>query len=137
MAVWRTVAAVLHIGQMDFDKTSFENVHSNNEGTIKNMDVVNIICELLGIKKPENLKKMLLNTRTKVKAEISWAAIDLKKANDNKDAFAKQIYNNMFNWLVIRMNVTIQPGEIADPAFKDKAKTIGLLDIFGFENFEP
>ncbi len=33
------------------------------------------------------------------------------------------------------MNKTIEPADIANPNFKDKAKTIGLLDIFGFENF--
>jgi myosin heavy subunit len=54
---------------------------------------------------------------------------------DNRDALAKQIYNNLFNWLVKRMNVTIEPAEINDASFSDKAKTIGLLDIFGFENF--
>jgi myosin heavy subunit len=48
---------------------------------------------------------------------------------------AKQIYNNLFNWLVKRMNVTIEPAEVANPSFQEKAKTIGLLDIFGFENF--
>ena len=52
---------------------------------------------------------MLLNTRTKVKADISWTALSQKQCIDNRDAFAKQIYNNMFDWLVVRMNVTIQP----------------------------
>ena len=41
----------------------------------------------------------------------------------------------MFDWLVKKMNITIQPDELYDPAFANKAKTIGLLDIFGFENF--
>ena len=34
------------------------------------------------------------------------------------------------------MNVTIEPTEINNPNFPDIAKTIGLLDIFGFENFK-
>jgi myosin heavy subunit len=41
----------------------------------------------------------------------------------------------MFDWLVKKMNTTIQPDELYDPSFGQKAKTIGLLDIFGFENF--
>ena len=43
----------------------------------------------------------------------------------------------MFNWLVDRMNVTILPDNEEDESFKRDTKTIGLLDIFGFENFEP
>jgi myosin heavy subunit len=34
------------------------------------------------------------------------------------------------------MNVTIEPKEIKDENFAERAKTIGLLDIFGFENFK-
>ena len=43
----------------------------------------------------------------------------------------------MFNWLVIKMNKTIEPDELNEDevGFRDVAKTIGLLDIFGFENF--
>lgn len=33
------------------------------------------------------------------------------------------------------MNKTIEPADVNEPGFFDKAKTIGLLDIFGFENF--
>ena len=54
---------------------------------------------------------------------------------NNRDALAKKLYDNMFNWLVVKMNGTIQPAELADSSFDSVAKTIGLLDIFGFENF--
>ena len=57
---------------------------------------------------------------------------------NNRDSLAKKLYDNLFNWLVLKMNRTILPNEIDnDPeGFKEIAKTIGLLDIFGFENFE-
>lgn len=42
----------------------------------------------------------------------------------------------MFDWLVIMMNKTIEPADWREDSFKDQAKTIGLLDIFGFENFK-
>ena len=61
---------------------------------------------------------------------------------DSVKTLAKALYNNLFDWLVAKMNVEILPEEIKsrDPAaiesFGLKTKTIGLLDIFGFENFE-
>jgi len=48
----------------------------------------------------------------------------------------------MFNWLVAKMNIEILPEEkklgdaVAEARFDMETKTIGLLDIFGFENFE-
>ena len=55
----------------------------------------------------------------------------------NRDSLSKKLYDNMFNWLVIKMNKTIEPDELNEDevGFRDVAKTIGLLDIFGFENF--
>jgi myosin heavy subunit len=54
---------------------------------------------------------------------------------DARDSLAKAIYDNLFNWLVERMNLTILPENENDEKFKLETKTIGLLDIFGFENF--
>jgi myosin-1 len=44
-------------------------------------------------------------------------------------SLAKALYDNLFNWLVAKMNESILPEDT-----KNKM-TIGLLDIFGFENF--
>ena len=49
------------------------------------------------------------------------------------------MFDNLFNWLVLKMNIEILPedkksGDIV--SFNEKTKTIGLLDIFGFENFD-
>ena len=45
----------------------------------------------------------------------------------NRDALAKQLFDNLFSWLVKRMNKTILPEKKVN-----KPLTIGLLDIFGF-----
>lgn len=48
------------------------------------------------------------------------------------------MYNKLFCWLVKRMNLTIYPKFMleGDSSFADNTKTIGLLDIFGFERFK-
>lgn len=58
------------------------------------------------------------------------------------EALAKGIYDNMFNWLVAKMNIEILPeakksgDKYTEEIFDQTTKTVGLLDIFGFENFE-
>lgn len=126
---------MLWLGQVEYDKNSFKDVDNNTVGKLSNPDVVKKIATLLGIKNDAFLGKILVQARSVAGKEILWKANSLKKSTDNKDALAKQLFNNMFDWLVIMMNRTIEPENVDDPSFADIAKTIGLLDIFGFENF--
>jgi hypothetical protein len=53
----------------------------------------------------------------------------VQQAIDKRDSFAKQIYSLTFSWLVDRINSIIAPDVKSSFGF------IGLLDIFGFENY--
>lgn len=53
------------------------------------------------------------------------------QAADNRDAFAKYIYASLFAWLVERINHCIRGQQR-----KESKAFIGVLDIFGFENFK-
>lgn len=66
------------------------------------------------------------------------ARAPLKKMEcyDSRDSLAKALFDNLFSWLVERMNLTILPEGENDDKFKQETKTVGLLDIFGFENFK-
>ena len=46
-----------------------------------------------------------------------------------RDALAKAVYNNLFEWIVARVNVSMATRSAV-------ANTIGILDIYGFEIFE-
>ena len=47
-----------------------------------------------------------------------------------KDALAKDLFNNCFSWIVRKLNITLAPQKQA------RFTSIGLLDIFGFEDFK-
>jgi myosin heavy subunit len=53
------------------------------------------------------------------------------KATATRDALAKALYGGLFDWVIARINSTMGAG--AGPA--DAKRTIGMLDIFGFEAF--
>lgn len=52
-----------------------------------------------------------------------------------RDSFAKNIYEKVFNFLVAKLNekIEIEKIDFEGAESRDKRKSIGLLDIFGFE----
>ena len=54
----------------------------------------------------------------------------VEQAGECRDALAKAIYGRLFSWIVNSINQLIQPAEGAG-----QSTEIGILDIFGFENF--
>ncbi len=58
--------------------------------------------------------------------------MDKDRAMDVRDAFVKGIYSRMFIWIVEKINTAIFKPKPSSNHFR---KSIGVLDIFGFENF--
>lgn len=50
----------------------------------------------------------------------------------SRDAVAKALYDRLFCWLVARLDLMLCPAEVRD----QDTSTIGILDIFGFEDFK-
>ncbi|XP_044534866.1 myosin-IIIa-like [Gracilinanus agilis] len=57
----------------------------------------------------------------------------MEKANDVRDATAKTLYGRLFSWIVNRINSLLKHD--ASQSGTDGQLNIGILDIFGFENF--
>lgn len=95
---------------------------------------------MLGIKDPAKLEEEIVNKEAI--AGLGRTPLKPDQVQDSVKTLAKALYNNMFDWLVAKMNIEILPDQIKsrDPddieKFGQYTKTIGLLDIFGFENFE-
>ncbi len=59
--------------------------------------------------------------------------MDTQSAMDVRDAFVKGIYGRMFVWIVDKINKAIYKAKSGPKHFRS---SIGVLDIFGFENFD-
>uniref|UniRef100_A0A8D1R6U1 non-specific serine/threonine protein kinase n=1 Tax=Sus scrofa TaxID=9823 RepID=A0A8D1R6U1_PIG len=58
----------------------------------------------------------------------------VEKATDVRDAMAKTLYGRLFSWIVNRINSLLKHD--TSPGGNDDELSIGILDIFGFENFK-
>ena len=118
MGIWRCVAAILHMGEIDFVKTSFDDEKSPSKpGKIKDENKANLIAQLLGYENPDDFKKVMLQSVNVIRNQEMWMPQGYVVCINNRDALAKKLYDNMFNWLVVKMNGTIQPAELGDSSF--------------------
>ncbi|XP_055486219.1 unconventional myosin-VIIa-like, partial [Leucoraja erinacea] len=75
-----------------------------------------------------------LTSRTIItRGETVSTPLNMVQALDVRDAFVKGIYGRLFVWIVEKINAAIYKPPSREP--KTVRRSIGLLDIFGFENF--
>jgi myosin-7 len=67
------------------------------------------------------------------RGESVSTTMSTEAAMDVRDAFVKAIYGHMFIWLIDKINIAIFKTNRDPRHFR---KSIGVLDIFGFENFD-
>ncbi|XP_020549831.1 myosin-9 isoform X2 [Sesamum indicum] len=125
-AIFRTVAAILHLGNVKFSKAE------DNDSSVLENDESNFhlqtAAELL-MCDPNALEAALLNRVMVTPEEVIKRSLDPNGAAVSRDGLAKTIYSRLFEWLVNKINSSI--GQ--DPNSKC---LIGVLDIYGFESFE-
>ncbi|CAL4974399.1 unnamed protein product [Urochloa decumbens] len=125
-AIFRVVAAVLHLGNINFAKgrevdssvlkDDQSRFHLNTAGEL-------LMCDC------EKLENALINREINTPEGVITTSVGPNSATISRDGLAKQIYSRLFDWLVNRINASI--GQ--DP---DSNKLIGVLDIYGFESFK-
>ena len=58
--------------------------------------------------------------------------LDVEQAAYTRNAFAKHVYSKIFDWLVNRVNGSLQSSN--EQVGLGGMKSIGILDIYGFES---
>ncbi|KAL2150237.1 hypothetical protein VTH82DRAFT_7913 [Thermothelomyces myriococcoides] len=128
-SILRTVAAVLHLGNISVVKES----RSADQARLapEAQEVAAKVCKLLGVPL-EPFLKGLLHPRVKAGREWVEKVQTPEQVRFSIDALAKGIYERGFGDLVTRINRQLDRTTLG----LDDTRFIGVLDIAGFEIFE-
>ena len=128
----RAICITMQLGNLTFE------VDPNNEdgSIISSQDELVHLSELMGVDE-ESIKKALTFRTIYAPKESYSVPLRAGTAKDSCDAFAKEIYQRTFDWLVSSINeATCAEKNYDDAPSVEQYGHIGLLDIFGFESFK-
>ena len=123
----RLVSAILFAGNMSFTPS--------NDGESCTLDKTkSALCcaALLGISF-EGLSTALTKRSIKAATETVQRLLTIEESGKGCEALIKAVYGAAFDFIVEKVNASIQTKSQAE---HDKAASIGVLDIFGFESFQ-
>ncbi|XP_061387110.1 unconventional myosin-VIIa-like, partial [Musca vetustissima] len=124
--IFNLLAAVLHLGNLGFKATEVRNMEA---AEVNDPDNAARVSSLLGVTK-EALCETLTQKTMIIHGEHVVTSLSKEYALEGRDAFVKALYGNIFVHIIKRINDTIDKNPVKN------INTIGVLDIFGFENFE-
>uniref|UniRef100_A0A096M2U3 Myosin X n=1 Tax=Poecilia formosa TaxID=48698 RepID=A0A096M2U3_POEFO len=117
--VLRLLAGILHAGNIEFMTAGGAQVASKS--------ALSWTSELLGLNS-EQLAEVLTHRSMILRGEEISTPLTVEQAVDSRDSMAMALYSQCFNWIIHKLNHRIRG--------KEDFKSISILDIFGFENFE-
>ncbi|KAH0619947.1 hypothetical protein JD844_014401, partial [Phrynosoma platyrhinos] len=123
MGIFQILAAILHLGNVVFTSKDADSciIPPKHEP-------LNIFCDLMGVEY-DQMAHWLCHRKLATATETYIKPISKLQAINARDALAKHIYANLFNWIVDHVNKALH-STIKQHSF------IGVLDIYGFETFE-
>jgi myosin-5 len=130
MIIMRAIAIVLQLGNLTFGP----NAGDEESSVVTSEKVLDGVSELIGISLVD-LKNAFTERTMKTAGEVFKVPLKPALAKDTCEAWAKEIYNKLFLWLVRACNNATCAEENYDGERKTGFGNIGLLDIFGFESF--
>ncbi|XP_062849120.1 unconventional myosin-IXAb isoform X2 [Trichomycterus rosablanca] len=127
--IFSLLSAILLLGNIRYKKKTYR----DDSIDICNSEVLPTISELLEVKE-EMLLEALTTRKTVTVGERLIVPYKLAEAVTVRDSMAKSLYGALFDWIVFRTNHAL----LNNKALEDSAKllSIGVLDIFGFEDYE-
>ncbi|KAJ2914767.1 hypothetical protein MD484_g5628, partial [Candolleomyces efflorescens] len=125
--IFKMLAIILWLGNVQFED------NDNSGSNISDSGVTDFVAYLMEVDSTV-IQKVLTSrtvetTRNGRRGSVYEVPLNPSQANSGRDALSKAIYNNLFEWIVSRVNMSMKTRSAY-------AHVIGILDIFGFEIFE-
>nr|XP_036866505.1 unconventional myosin-VIIa isoform X1 [Manis javanica] len=125
----KLLAAILHLGNLQYEARTFENLDACEVLFSPSLATAASLLEV----NPPDLMNCLTSRTLITRGETVSTPLSREQALDVRDAFVKGIYGRLFVWIVDKINAAIY--KLPSHDMKSSRRSIGLLDIFGFENF--
>ncbi|KAJ7413449.1 Unconventional myosin-Vb [Pitangus sulphuratus] len=124
MTIFSIIAAILHLGNVEIqvERSNEACSVSSEDEHLKNF------CGLLGVELSQ-MQHWLCNRKLVTTTETYVKNMSLHQVVNARNALAKHIYAQLFNWIVQQINKALHT-TVKQHSF------IGVLDIYGFETFE-
>ncbi|XP_036098970.1 unconventional myosin-IXa isoform X4 [Molossus molossus] len=127
--IFSLLSAILHLGNICYKKKTYR----DDSIDICNPEVLPVVSELLEVKE-EMLFEALVTRKTVTVGEKLILPYRLAEAVTVRNSMAKSLYSALFDWIVFRINHALLSSK--DLEQNTKTLSIGVLDIFGFEDYE-
>ncbi|XP_069473976.1 unconventional myosin-VIIb [Ambystoma mexicanum] len=123
------LACILHLGNVKFEGIVHDNLDCSD---VLQSTHFSTAAKLLQVN-PAEFQTGLTKHSMLIRGERVSMPLNTAQASDGRDALLKGIYGRLFVWIVNKINAAIFTPPSSDG--KNPRLSIGLLDIFGFENF--
>ncbi|KAM9098684.1 unconventional myosin-Vb isoform 2-T5 [Sarcophilus harrisii] len=124
ISIFKIIASILHLGNVE--------IQAERDGescSISPQDEhLGNFCTLLGVEHSQ-MQHWLCHRKLVTTSETYVKTMSLQQVVNARNALAKHIYAQLFNWIVGQVNKALHT------ALKQHS-FIGVLDIYGFETFE-
>mmetsp|Transcript_85470 Transcript_85470/g.242326 ORF Transcript_85470/g.242326 Transcript_85470/m.242326 type:complete len:1292 (+) Transcript_85470:51-3926(+) len=132
--IFEAIAAVLHLGNVDF--VGNLDTSKLDPDTAPSLDAA---CALLGVSPQAMCRALTSNVIKPAGGTPIHKEVSVEAARSQRDTVAKTIYSRLFDHIVSSISCTLRQrqdlrSDQVSGEMEDSAASIGLLDIFGFED---
>ncbi|XP_036089793.1 unconventional myosin-IXb isoform X4 [Rousettus aegyptiacus] len=128
--IFSVLSAILYLGNVTYKKRATGRDEGLEVGPPRVLDT---LSQLLKVKR-EILVEVLTKRKTVTANDKLILPYSLSEAITARDSMAKSLYSALFDWIVLRINHALLNKKDMEESVS--CLSIGVLDIFGFEDFE-